>query len=412
MMTNKSPALANFAPPILITTVVALALRIVWIAFIDVNPVSDSFAYNVFAINIVKYGVFGLRPDQPGAYWAVGTPAIYAGAYLIFGINSFAVIFVNMISTVLTLWFIYALGRLYFDDKTGRLAALIFAFWPVTIQFTTVIASELHFMAATTAALYFWEKSKFGTRAFWANIVLSGLCFSAATFIRPIAQLIPIVLLIVALLRVERPFWHHVVKMGLVIIVIMAAVSPWSARNERVFGTSVSISTNFGANFWMGNHPGTSGGYTPLPEWTQEMGEVERSEALKELAFEYIKNEPGEFIKRTFLKAFKLNNRETIGVAWNSEEIQKLIGTTGENLLKVISSAYWLAAIALVFLSLISLSRKGHARKAFLTPPFLIIGYFVAVHAAIVVEDRYHMPQIPFMALLAAAFLANFSLKR
>ena len=79
------------------TIIATLALRFIWIALIDVNPVSDSFAYNVFATNIVEHGVFGFRPDQPGAYWAVGTPAIYAGAYLIFGINSFAVIFVNMI---------------------------------------------------------------------------------------------------------------------------------------------------------------------------------------------------------------------------------------------------------------------------------------------------------------------------
>lgn len=407
MNTKTTALMASTAPNILLTLMIALAVRLAWAAMIDVNPVSDSYAYNSFATNLVEHGVFGLDPDKPSAFWAVGTPAIYAGAYLLFGINGFAVVFVNLISSVLAIWFTYAVGRLYFNETTGRMAALLLALWPVTIQFTTVIASEIHFMAAMMAALYFWEKARFGPRSFWAYIALSGLCFAAATFIRPVAQLIPIVLLILAVLRMDRPLWHQLLKTGVVIALIFAAIAPWSARNERVFGTPVSISTNFGPNFWMGNHPGTEGGYAPLPAWTDEMGEVERADALKEEAFAYVRDEPWAFVTRTIWKAFKLHDRETIGVAWNSEEIRDLVGISGETVLKLVSSLYWYATIALTLAAVFVLGRKGYGYQGLLAPPAILILYLVAVHAVIVIADRYHMPQIPLMALMAAAFLTR-----
>lgn len=395
-------------PNLPIIVVIAVALRLIWIALFPVEPVSDSFAYNLFATNIVEHGVFGFRPEQPGAYWAVGTPAIYAGAYMIFGINSFAVIFVNMLSSLAALWFIYAVGRLYFNEATGRMAALLFALWPVTIQFTTVVASELHFMATMMAGLYFWEKATRG-KAFWVNIILSGLCLAAATYIRPIAQLIPVVLLILSVLRWDQPLWRPALKMGLTLIIISAAIAPWSARNERVFGTPVSISTNFGPNFWMGNHPGTGGGYTPLPDWTNNMGEIERAQALKDIAFDYVKDEPVAFVTRTVGKAIKLHNRETIGVVWNLAAIEGYVGTTGAEILKGISSLYWFGAIALSLAAVVTLSMTGQARRAIFTPPLILILYLIAVHAVIVVEDRYHMPQIPLMAILSAVFLTRAS---
>ncbi len=388
----------------LIIMALALVVRAVWIALIEVNPVSDSQAYDIFARNMALHGVFGFKPDEPGAYWAVGAPAIYAASYIVFGINNFAVIFVNMISTGLILWLIYLLGKLYFNTTTALIATLIFALWPVAIQFTTAIASELHFMAAMLAALLFWAKAKPGQN-FVLNTVICGILFAAATYIRPVAQLIPVVLVILGLIYRDSPLWGLFAKLSIVLVAIFLLIQPWSARNERVFGVPVSISTNFGPNLWMGNHPGTEGGYTPLPEWTHEMGEIERSEALEQVAVDYIKAEPVAFVTRTLRKVVLLHNRETIGVAWNSSEIKRVFGDLGETLMKVIASLYWFAALGLTIAAVIYISWQGNARYVLSAPPFILILYLVAVHAVIVVEDRYHLPQIPLMALLAAAFL-------
>lgn len=398
------------APRFLTIAIIAIVLRLLWIAFITVDPVSDSFAYQSFATTLVEHGVFGFRPDAPTAFWAVGTPAIYAGAYLIFGINNFAVVFVNLLSSMVALWFIYATGRLYFNETTGRVAALLFACWPVTIQFTTVLASELHFMAVLMAGMYCWEMARRNDR-FWRYVVAGAVCFAAATYIRPVAQLIPIVLLILAVLRQDRPLWRPAVQTAVTLVVIMAAIAPWSARNERVFGTPVAISTNFGPNFWMGNHPGTSGGYTDVPEWTLEMGEVERAAALKAEALAYIRAEPGAFVRRTIVKAFKLHERETIGVTWNLAEVERHVGDTGATILKGISTVYWYAAVALNLAALVVLPRIGQGRRVILTPPLIVILYLIAVHAVIFVDTRFHLQQIPLMAILAAAFLARGSFK-
>ena len=382
----------------------ALVLRAVWIALIEVNPVSDSQAYDIFARNIALHGVYGFKPDEPGAYWAVGAPAIYAASYILFGINNFAVVLVNMISTVLILWLTYLVGKRYFNGTTALLATLIFALWPVTIQFTTAIASELHFMAAMMAGLLFWDKARLGQN-FILNTVICGVLFAAATYIRPIAQLFPVVLVILGLIYRDSPIWALFAKLVIVLVAIFVLIQPWSARNERIFGVPVSISTNFGPNLWMGNHPGTEGGYVALPEWTNEMGEIERSEKLEKVAVDYIKAEPVAFVTRTLRKAVLLHDRETIGVAWNSSEIKRVFGDTGETLMKIVSSLYWFAALGLAIAAVIYVPWTGNARYVLAAPPFILVLYLIAVHAVIVVEDRYHLPQIPLIALLAAVFL-------
>ena len=43
-----------------------------------------------------------------------------------------------------------------------------------------------------------------------------------------------------------------------------------------------------------------------------------------------------------------------------------------------------------------------------LSPPVWLWGYFPGIHAVIVVGDRYHMPAIPFIAVLAAIEVAEF----
>ena len=46
----------------------ALALRLIWVLLIPVDPVSDAAAYEIFARNLAEHGVFGFTPDEPGAY--------------------------------------------------------------------------------------------------------------------------------------------------------------------------------------------------------------------------------------------------------------------------------------------------------------------------------------------------------
>ncbi|MFV0359648.1 ArnT family glycosyltransferase [Tropicimonas sp.] len=393
-------------PQISAILLLALALRLVWALTIPVEPVSDAAAYDIFARNIAGHGVYGFTPDAPSAYWAVGTAAIYAAAYMAFGAGGLAVVVVNLASSMAIVWLLWLLGRRWFDETTGRLAALIFALWPLTIQYVTVLASELHFMALSLAGLWAWDRARDSGQR-WLFLLLSGIFLAAATYIRPIALLIPATLALAAICRAPRRAGGPVLRAALVTGLIFALVTPWSLRNERVLGERAFVSTNFWANFWMGNHPGTDGEYAPLPPDVESLGELERAVILRERSLDYLRQAPGAFVTRTLWKAVRLHRAETIGVAWNRAAIERRAGPAGVTLLRLVSAGYWFAMLAAALAGVVRLAGARGLWQALLAPPVILWIYFTAIHAVIVVGDRYHMPAIPMIALLAGYALAG-----
>lgn len=394
-------------PTLAVSLALALVLRVLWALLIPVEPVSDSAAYETFATNIVEHGVYGFRSEVPGAYWAVGTAAIYAGAYMIFGTGSaLGVVTVNLLSALIVVWLLHDLGRRWFGEAEGRIAALLFALWPMAIQFTTILASEVHFMALTLAALASWDRAGRSAGGI-AFLLFSGAFFAGATYVRPIALLIPAALALAVLLRAPRAAPGAILKAAVTTALIFALVAPWSARNERVFGEPVFMSTNFWPNFWMGNHAGTNGEYTPLPPETEGMSETERSDHMKALALADLQADPAGLVWRTAWKAAKLHERETIGVVWNESGIAALLGGVGVTALKLLSTAWWYAMLIAAFTGIVLLVRRQGIWATLLCTPVWLWGYFTGVHAVIVVGDRYHMPAIPMIALLAAVAVAK-----
>lgn len=188
---------------------------------------------------------------------------------------------------------------------------------------------------------------------------------------------------------------------ALMTMVLLSLIAPWSIRNTRLFDQFVLISTNGGANTWMGNNPSTSGFYQPLPE-LDIANEAERDAELGRRAKAYIMDQPGAFVKRSAVKLARLHERETIGVVWNKPGLERRFSASVLMPLKAISTGYWLlmlaaglagAALLIVRRGLIS----GLGNIAVLT-----WGYFAFVHAVTVIQDRYHFASIPFIAALAA----------
>lgn len=392
-----------------ISAILALGfvLRLCWAFVIPVDPVSDSFAYQTFATNIADHGTYGWKPGEPSAYWAVGTAGIYAFGYMVFGSGSgLSVVLLNMISSLAVVWLLYDLGKRWFGPVEGRTAALLFAIWPVAIQFTTVLASEIHFMALSLTALAAWDRSKIDLPGV-IYLVCAGVIFAAATYVRPIALLIPTALVLATLIRTLKLSWQEMLKGVVATVLIFALVAPWTARNERVFGESVFLSTNFWPNFWMGNREGTSGGYEPLPEETKGMSETERSKFMKELALQDLRADPIGIVWRTLWKAARLHERETIGVAWNENALAGLVGGKGLTAVKALSTGYWYLMLIAAVGGIILTARSREGWAVIFLPPVWLWLYYTSVHSVIVIGDRYHMPAIPMIALLAAIPIAR-----
>jgi hypothetical protein len=75
----------EFVRAAFVVLAIAFLLRLGWAMLIPVAPVSDSAAYDAFAQTLALHGVYGWTPDQPSAFWPIGTSAIYDALYALFG---------------------------------------------------------------------------------------------------------------------------------------------------------------------------------------------------------------------------------------------------------------------------------------------------------------------------------------
>lgn len=381
----------------MLAIVAALFLRVAWGIMIPVIPVSDSNAYDVFAQNIALGHGYCWKPGELTAYWAVGTSALYALLYGMFGHDYMPIIILNILVGVGTIMLAMSLARRWLGDIPSVLTGWILALWPLLIQYTTILASELLFIFCILAT--FWLASMPSWKWF-PRSVAAGVGLAAASYIRPVALLMaPLVFLYEA--SVHQRLARAIVACIISSIIMILLILPWSMRNQSVFDRFVLISTNAGSNFWMGNNPETTGDYMPLPH-VDITNEVDRDHYFKSQAWNYIRQYPMEFVARTIKKFILLHERESIGINWNQKGLVEKFGPNILLPLKLMSSFYWwLTLVFAVLGSILFINQKGW--KETLSVPILTTWlYFTFVHAITVIGDRYHMPSIPFVAMLAA----------
>lgn len=385
-----------------------MGLRIAWALAVPVMPMSDSWAYHQFARNIVDHGIYGWTPTEPTAYWAVGTSAAIAFTYL-FTDGYGGVVLLNLLAGFLTIVLTQRLAARWFGEAVGLVAMALVAIWPNLIVFTTILSSELFFIALVLAGLFFWQRPQGSPLT---NLLLAGLIWGVAGYVRPVVLLVPVTLALVDLARGPRRFLITALEAGIAILLISLVALPWTIRNDRVLGAPVMVSTNFGPNLWMGNNPDSRGGYMRLPPEVEPLSEIDRAEVLKERAKTFMREHPGQALKLMGIKLVKLNSRETIGVVWNGDALVPMIGETGLTLLKLVATGFWYLVLLGGFAGIAVLVRHDGWLAAFFNPPVAIWGYFTALHAVVVAEDRYHMPSSAFIAMLAAVALAALARRR
>lgn len=374
--------------------IVALGLRLGWALLIPVAPISDGVAYDTFANNLATHGVYGWTPDQPSSFWPVGTAALYAVLYMLFGHTLIPVVGFNIVlSTIIvgqTMW----LTRRFFDDETAIVAGFLLAIWPSQVAYVTILASELPFTFFVLLGFSAWYGPGLSN---WARAAGSGVAFAAASYVRPIALLLPIVLWLTALrdfqrLRAQFPL------MLVAMIVMVACIAPWSIRNTALYGHFVLLSSNGGEVLWEGNHassdqvaPGSSTG-----------NEYERDHQSGEAALRYIMDHPLSFVLRTAEKAILLHLNETIAVHWNAKGITERLGEGALLPLKIVTQAYWSLMLLFALAGIVALIRKDGLISTFMHPVIATWIYFTAVYSVMLVQDRYHFPTHPFIAMLSA----------
>jgi 4-amino-4-deoxy-L-arabinose transferase-like glycosyltransferase len=389
--------------PYLWIMLITLLLRVLWAVAVPVIPLSDSNAYDTFAQNLANGQGYGWNSQSPTAYWPVGTSFIYSLFYRVFGHTYLPIIIFNLVLAVVITGLAMHLAETWFNRRVALLTGLLLTLWPSQIQFTTVLASELPFTALVLVAVVVWLNKRTNL---WLRSMFAGVALAAASYVRPTALLIPILLLFFRWISTREIL--KTLKATLVMFAVMALlIAPWSIRNTIVFGEFVPIATNGGANLWMGNNPNSTGAYMALPPETLQMNEARRDRYLKSLAKAHIKEKPLLFVRRVLTRLVDTHSRESIAIAWNEQGLVTRYGTSLLFPLKAINQIYWLSVLGLALSGIVLLGKQQGWFIMITHPTVVLWGYFAAIHAVIVAQDRYHFPSIPMIAILAAFTLVS-----
>jgi 4-amino-4-deoxy-L-arabinose transferase-like glycosyltransferase len=361
--------------------------------------------YQTFADSLIAGKGYAFADGSLTAYWPVGTSAVYAALFHLFGHGYTPIVVMNLFLGVCVIWLSGQLAARLFDTRVAVCAAWLVALWPLLIQYTTVLASELLFTTLLMGALWVWSQTHW--RGVPRTLAWSALMVGAL-YMRP--TVLPLFLLLPALDAWRQRRWRAAPEGWLLAALVGALlVGPWTARNAEVFGRPVLVSTNFGVNFWMGNNPNTNGGYMdPLP--TAPRNEVEADGYYRHLAWQYIAQEPRQFIVNMGKRARTTFDRESLGVVWNQEGLNQRGWTALVTPLKALSSAYWWLALLLGFfgMCLAITARRIDLRE----PIWWTAALLVAVPLLTVGQDRYHVPLNPIIAILAAVAVARWQSRR
>lgn len=392
-----SALLRVFADPRVVIAV-GLLLRVAWGVWVPVSPVSDARAYDILARNVAMGHGYTFDPaGPPTAHWPPGTAFIYGAVYRVFGLSYTPIVVLNVALGATVIGLTIALVVRVLDRRAGIVAGWLVALWPMHVEFTTLLASELPFTALSLGAMLAWLRLD---RSPVLRAVTAGALFAAACYVRPTIAIIPILMAGVDFLRGPHRARTFATAAGLGLVMVVLFV-PWSVRNSRVFGTFVAMSTNGGVNLWMGNNPDTTGFYQPAPA-VDGLDEAGLNRELGRRARAYIAEKPVAFAKRTAVKFVRFHERETIGVIWNSEGLARVAPGPLVTAIKLAGQAFWLTVLAAAGMGAVMLCRRRGVLGAALHPLIYVWLATAAVHAIIVIQDRYHFAVTPMIAGLAA----------
>jgi 4-amino-4-deoxy-L-arabinose transferase-like glycosyltransferase len=383
-----------------------IALRALLLFLVPVEMSSDAAWYLSRALGIAR-GEGYSEGGYPTAYWPIGYPGFLSVLFYLFGQNELVGQVANLLMAVATFFLQLELARRIFGSETAaRLGVLLLTIYPNNIAYTSFILTETYFTFLLLLGIYLCL-----ARRGWIWVLFSGLAFGLATLTKPQIIFFPLILIIFQIVGPGgRANVRESIAKGLTIyLVILAVLVPWAVRNSQVFGELVLISTNGGATLLTGNNPGADGGLVENDPLVAQRNfsvrdQVASDRRARQLAVEWIRNNPGRFIELVPLKVWHL---------WAKNGEAEWTYQSGyphyEQNWQIFRSVRWINQIfytlllagALVSVALLVKNGRGVAW------PWVLTGYCLMIYLTLISivfsgQPRFHFPAMPWVIMYAA----------
>ena len=260
----------------------------------------DPDAYLNLAKGLLAGRGFGIYDAWFGSVWHALYPPLYplllAGWGAVAGFSTPAVLALNTLTDCGTAWLLWLLGTRLGSAVAGRRAAWLYLVWP-SVLFSGALAQKESLCALLVLALALaWIVRRPGWRGALALGVPAGLLALTQPGEAPLAALFGLVL-------VGRIGLWPMLATGLRGGAVAALVLlPWWVRNWLVFHAFVPLTTASAASLWIGNNPGATGNWMPLPEQLKGVPELEYGKRIGAIATEWIRTHPLGFVRLTLTK--------------------------------------------------------------------------------------------------------------
>lgn len=216
---------------------VALALY-----FADLPPRFDEQEFLDFGRRVAA-GEDPVPWRAPGYQWFVALGLRAAGG------SAGGVRVLQALLSVATTWLVWRLGRRRFGERAAFAAATFVAFYPALVAFSHLLWTETLYAALIVLAFertLAFEESR-DLRAAAAAGVASGL----AALVRSSGLVLLAASLAWLLFRGRR---HAAPGAGILALVAVLVIAPWSFHASQRCGRLVLVDTNSGYNLWSGNN--------------------------------------------------------------------------------------------------------------------------------------------------------------
>lgn len=271
------------------------------------------------AISLMQTGQFAdpyLGPTGPTAHLPPIYPYILSLIYRWFGLTSTAG-YVSLLLLLLTgsllfallPWFSFRLGLSRQAGFLGGLAAaLSVEGWDQHGEYLTGFVLALLLIAF----LQRWTRNRIS----WHDSLILGLAMGAAFHLQP--ALLPVMVGCMAFEAWWSRSQQKWVLLGVMILGVGLACTPWAWRNYKTFNVLIFIRSNFGLELRMGNHEGAAATMEEMDEQMsrqnkhrhptissteanilREMGEIEYMRQAGREALDWIRTHPGKFFRLT-----------------------------------------------------------------------------------------------------------------
>ncbi len=247
------------SPALLGAALLAFVVRVGYLAELNGSPflsvlLGDSRQYDAWAQQIaggqwVGTEIFYQTPLYP--YWL-------AVIFSIAGHNLGLVRVIQAILGAASCVLLGLAGRRFFSDRVGVIAALLLAVYPPAFFFDGLIQkSSLDIFLVTLALALLGE---FHRRPDWRWLAALGAATAALVLNRENALVLyPVISAWLLFLFRDVPIRRRVAWTCVFVFASLVVLLPVGFRNYRVGGEFLLTTSQFGPNFYIGNHPRASG---------------------------------------------------------------------------------------------------------------------------------------------------------